>query len=139
MPYLIYVVDDDKNIRELVSMYIRKEGYSVKTFDNAEDVLAYFNREKPDMLIIDIMLPGIDGYELCKKVRIISDVPIIIISVRDEDLDKILGLELGSDDYIAKPFSPRELIARMKSVFRRVYDLHYGFYFLYVAFNYTTE
>ncbi|MFU0781726.1 MAG: DNA-binding response regulator, OmpR family, contains REC and winged-helix (wHTH) domain [Thermoanaerobacterium thermosaccharolyticum] len=113
MPYLIYVVDDDKNISELISMYIKKEGYSVRTFDNGEDVLDYFNREKPDMLIIDIMLPGIDGYELCKKVRTISDVPIIIISAKDEDLDKLLGLELGSVDYIAKPFSPRELIARI--------------------------
>ncbi|WP_434565202.1 response regulator [Thermoanaerobacterium thermosaccharolyticum] len=113
MSKLIYVVDDDKNISELVSMYIRKEGYSVKTFDNAEDVLNNFNRDKPDMLILDIMLPGTDVYELCKKVRKISDVPIIMVSAKDEDLDKLLGLELGSVDYIAKPFSPRELIARI--------------------------
>lgn len=119
MSKLIYVVDDDKNIRELVSMYIRKEGYNVRTFENAEDVLACFNKDKPDMLIIDIMLPGIDGYELCKKVRVISDVPIIIISAKGDDIDKIVGFEIGADDYISKPFSPRELIARIKSIFKR--------------------
>ncbi|MDI3476522.1 MAG: hypothetical protein PWQ59_47 [Thermoanaerobacterium sp.] len=120
MSELIYIIDDDKNIRDLMVKYVEKEGYNVKAFDNAEDVLENFNKDKPDMLILDIMMPGMDGYELCKEIRKISDVPIIIVSARDEDLDKILGLELGSDDYIAKPFSPRELIARMKSVFRRV-------------------
>lgn len=120
MSELIYIIDDDKNIRDLIVKYVEKEGYNVKAFDNAEDVLENFNKDKPDMLILDIMMPGMDGYELCKEIRKISDVPIIIVSARDEDLDKILGLELGSDDYIAKPFSPRELIARMKSVFRRV-------------------
>ncbi|KAA5806571.1 response regulator transcription factor [Thermoanaerobacterium thermosaccharolyticum] len=120
MSELIYIIDDDKNIRDLMVKYVEKEGYNVKAFDNAEDVLENFNKDKPDMLILDIMMPGMDGYELFKEIRKISDVPIIIVSARDEDLDKILGLELGSDDYIAKPFSPRELIARMKSVFRRV-------------------
>ncbi|SNX53741.1 response regulator transcription factor [Thermoanaerobacterium sp. RBIITD] len=120
MAELIYIIDDDKNIRDLIVKYIEKEGYSVKAFDNAEDVLKNFNIDKPDMLILDIMMPGMDGYELCKEIRKTSDVPIIIVSARDEDLDKVLGLELGSDDYIAKPFSPRELIARMKSIFRRV-------------------
>jgi Transcriptional regulatory protein, C terminal./Response regulator receiver domain. len=120
MSEFIYIIDDDKNIRDLIVKYVEKEGYNVKAFDNAEDVLENFNKDKPDMLILDIMMPGMDGYELCKEIRKISDVPIIIVSARDEDLDKILGLELGSDDYIAKPFSPRELIARMKSVFRRV-------------------
>lgn len=120
MSELIYVIDDDKNIRDLIVKYIEKEGYSVKAFDNADDVLKNFDTDIPDMLILDIMLPGMDGYELCKEIRKKSDVPIIIVSARDEDLDKVIGLELGSDDYIAKPFSPRELIARMKSIFRRV-------------------
>ncbi|WP_225624267.1 response regulator [Thermoanaerobacterium thermosaccharolyticum] len=120
MSELIYIIDDDKNIRDLMVKYVEKEGYNVKAFDNAEDVLANFDKDKPDMIILDIMMPGMDGYELCREIRKTSDVPIIIVSARDEDLDKILGLELGSDDYIAKPFSPRELIARMKSVFRRV-------------------
>lgn len=120
MPELIYVIDDDKNIRDLIAKYIAKEGYAVKVFESGENVLKSFDSDKPDMLILDIMMPGIDGFELCKTIRKKSDVPIIIVSARDEDLDKILGLELGSDDYIAKPFSPRELIARIKSIFRRV-------------------
>lgn len=120
MAELIYIIDDDKNIRDLMVKYVEKEGYNVKAFDNAEDALANFDKDKPDMLILDIMMPGMDGYELCREIRKTSDVPIIIVSARDEDLDKILGLELGSDDYIAKPFSPRELIARMKSIFRRI-------------------
>lgn len=117
---LIYVVDDESNIRNLIQAYLKKEGYEVEIFSSGEEMLARFNEKKPHMCIIDIMMPGIDGYELCRKIREKSDVPIIIVSAKDKELDKILGLELGGDDYLTKPFSPRELVARVKTVFRRI-------------------
>lgn len=117
---LIYVVDDEKNIRDLIKAYLDKEGYRSEIFDCGEKVLKAFNINKPDMLIIDIMMPGIDGFELCKRIRKESEVPIIIVSAKDEEIDRILGLELGSDDYLAKPFSPRELMIRVKNIFKRI-------------------
>ncbi|MDL4841065.1 response regulator transcription factor [Aquibacillus rhizosphaerae] len=116
----IFVVEDDPNIRDIVVAYLKKEGYEVQMADNAEDAWEMTNKEQPDMWVLDIMLPGMDGYELCKKIRQISEVPIIIISAKDDEVDKILGLELGSDDYLTKPFSPRELVARVKRIFKRV-------------------
>ena len=120
MPKTIYVVDDETNIREIVRSYIEKEGYTVKEFSNGEEALKAFMTAMPDMLIIDIMMPGMSGFELCNEIRKKANTPIIIVSARDEELDRILGIEMGADDYMMKPFSPRELIARIKAVFRRV-------------------
>ncbi|WP_080875383.1 response regulator transcription factor [Oceanobacillus timonensis] len=120
MSYHIGLVEDDKNIQDIVDAYLKKEGYQITVLDNAEDGWALWENNPPDMWVLDIMLPGMDGYEFCKKIRNESDVPIIIISAKDEEIDKILGLELGSDDYLTKPFSPRELIARIKRLFKRV-------------------
>ncbi|WP_164670990.1 response regulator transcription factor [Virgibacillus doumboii] len=115
----IGVVEDDSNIQSIVSAYLKKEGYNVTVLDSAEKAWELWETQPPDMWILDIMLPGMDGYEFCKKIRNESDVPIIIISAKDDEVDKILGLELGGDDYLTKPFSPRELIARVKRVLKR--------------------
>lgn len=119
MNYHIGLVEDDPNIQNIVSAYLKKEGFEVTLFDSAEKAWDIWKTNPPDMWILDIMLPGMDGYEFCKKLRNESDVPIIIISAKDEEIDKILGLELGGDDYLTKPFSPRELIARIKRLFKR--------------------
>ncbi|OEF99939.1 DNA-binding response regulator [Vulcanibacillus modesticaldus] len=116
----IFVVDDEKNIREIIIKYLEKEGYKVTSFVNGNNVLSEMKRLKPDLLVIDIMMPGIDGLELCKQIRMNSDIPIIFVSARDEELDRILGLELGADDYLTKPFSPRELVVRIKNIFKRL-------------------
>lgn len=115
----IGIVEDDPNIQNIVSAYLKKERYDVTVLGSAEEAWQLWQTNPPEMWILDIMLPGMDGYEFCKKLREISDVPIIIISAKDEEVDKILGLELGGDDYLTKPFSPRELIARMKRLFKR--------------------
>ncbi|WP_105615220.1 response regulator transcription factor [Vallitalea okinawensis] len=117
---LLYVVDDEKQIRELLKTYLEKEGYKVELFEDGQEVLDRFSEQTCDMLIIDIMMPNVDGYTLCREIRKTSEVPIIIVSAKDEEIDRILGLELGSDDYISKPFSPRELIVRVKNIFRRI-------------------
>ncbi|PWI58110.1 response regulator transcription factor [Sulfoacidibacillus thermotolerans] len=117
---LIYVVDDDENVQMVVDRYLIREGFSVKIFSGAEEAVAAMEAQLPNMVILDVMLPGMDGYEFCKWIRARSDLPIIMVSARDEEVDRILGLELGSDDYLAKPFSPRELVARVRTVFRRI-------------------
>ncbi|MFA1822854.1 response regulator transcription factor [Virgibacillus oceani] len=119
MNYHIGVVEDDANIQNIVSAYLKKEGFAVTISGSAENAWRVWESEKIDMWILDIMLPGMDGYEFCKKIRNESEVPIIIISAKDDEIDKILGLELGGDDYLTKPFSPRELVARMKRLFKR--------------------
>lgn len=119
---VIYIADDEQNIRDLVKSYLLKEGYEVYTYASGDAVLEAFIHKPSDMLIIDIMMPGLDGYSLCREIRKTSEVPIIMISAKDEEIDRILGLELGSDDYISKPFSPRELVARVKTIFRRIRD-----------------
>lgn len=119
---LIYVVDDEIKIRDLIRSYLRKEGYEAEVFEDGEQALSAFRQRPADMLIIDIMMPGMDGYSLCREVRKDSNVPIIMVSAKDDEIDRILGLELGSDDYISKPFSPRELVVRVKTIFRRVAD-----------------
>lgn len=119
MSYHIGVIEDDPNIRNIVSAFLKKEGYEVSLMDSAEKGIALWESNPPDMWIVDIMLPGMDGYEFCKKIRNESEVPIIIVSAKDEEIDKILGLELGGDDYLTKPFSPRELVARIKRIFKR--------------------
>ena len=117
----VFVIDDDANIRQLMVRYLEKEGYKVTAFENADPVLEYFTTMKPDALVLDIMMPGtMDGLDLCKKIRIISEVPIIFVSAKDEAVDRIIGLELGADDYLSKPFSPRELLVRLKIIFRRI-------------------
>lgn len=120
MNELIYVADDEKNISELIKSYLEAEGYRVQTFDDGLKVFDAYNAKKPDMMILDIMMPGMDGYSICKEVRSTSTLPILMVSAKDEEIDRILGLELGSDDYISKPFSPRELVVRVKNVFRRI-------------------
>lgn len=116
----IYVVDDEKDIREIVRSYLEKEGFLVDEFENGEEALSAANLGMPDMFIIDIMMPGMSGFELCNEIRKKANTPIIIVSARDEELDRILGIEMGADDYIPKPFSPREMVARVRAVFRRI-------------------
>ncbi len=117
----IFVIDDDANIRQLILRYLEKEGYKVTAFENADSVLDAFNAMQPDALVLDIMMPGsMDGLDLCKKIRAVSQVPIIFVSAKDEAVDRIIGLELGADDYLSKPFSPRELLVRLKIIFRRI-------------------
>lgn len=125
-PYRIAVVDDDANIRQIVEAYLRKEGYEVVGLDSAEAALKLWETEPPDLWVLDIMLPGMNGYEFCRRVRMETETPIIMISARDEEVDKILGLELGSDDYLTKPFSPRELVARVNRALRRWDQMRQG-------------
>ncbi len=117
---LIYLADDEINICNIIKSFLVREGFLVETFNNGRDILDAFNKNPCDMLIIDIMMPQIDGYSLCTQIRQKSSVPIIIVSAKDTESDKIAGLTLGSDDYLTKPFSPMELIARIKSIFRRI-------------------
>lgn len=117
----IAVVDDEKNIRELIGKYLIKEGYKVKEYPLGDDFLKDFKLgESFDLIVLDIMMEGSDGLDVCKKVREKKDTPIIFVSARSEELDRILGLELGGDDYIAKPFSPRELLVRIKNILKRI-------------------
>lgn len=116
----IFVVDDEKSIRDLIKLYLEKENYRVTLFDSGRDVVEEFNNQKPDLLVLDIMIPGSDGLELCREIRKTSDVPIVFVSARDEEFDRILGLELGGDDFLSKPFSPRELMVRIKNIFKRL-------------------
>lgn len=111
----VLVVDDDKNICELLRLYLEKEGYGVILAHDGEEAVVKFNALKPDIILLDIMLPGIDGWQVCREIRKKSNVPIIMITAKVETFDKVLGLELGADDYIVKPFDPMELVARVKS------------------------
>lgn len=115
----ILVVDDDSNICQLVKLYLDKEGYESRTVYNGKQALEVFREFTPNLVILDIMLPGMDGWQVCREIRKFSSIPIIMLSARDETFDKVLGLELGADDYVVKPFEPKELIARIKAVLRR--------------------
>ena len=115
----ILVVDDDKNICDLLRMYLEKEGYAVVMAHNGIDAVNAFNAENPDLILLDIMLPQLDGWQVCREVRKTSDVPIIMLTAKDEVFDKVLGLELGADDYVTKPFDTKEIVARIKAVLRR--------------------
>jgi DNA-binding response OmpR family regulator len=117
---LIYIADDEVKIQELIKMFLKKEGYDVETFSDGETLLSTFKKKPADMLLLDIMMPELDGFSLCTEVRKNSNVPIIIISAKDGEADKIAGLMLGSDDYMTKPFSPVELVLRVKSIFKRM-------------------
>lgn len=116
----IYIADDEKNIRELIATFLRNDNFDVVDFENGDELLAKFIEDPSDMVILDIMMPGTDGLTLCTKLREIGNVPIIIVSARDSEIDRITGITLGSDDYLTKPFSPMELVARVKSIFRRL-------------------
>ncbi|MFN4219852.1 MAG: response regulator [bacterium] len=115
----ILVVDDEKNIVELIKFHLKKENYRIVEAYKAKDALELFKKEKPDLIILDLMLPDMGGFEVCKLIRRESKVPIIMLTARGEEVDKILGFELGADDYLTKPFSPRELLARIKAVLKR--------------------
>lgn len=121
----IWVLDDEKNIRDLIRRYLEKEDYTVRTFASAEELESALISSKPDMFILDIMLPGSDGLSLCRSIRKKYDMPIIFVSARGEEFDRVLGLELGADDYLAKPFSPRELVIRVKTIMRRLQPADY--------------
>ncbi len=116
----VLIIDQDKNICELLRMWLEKEGYSVLVSNDGEEGLVKFNALKPDMVLLDVILPGIDGWQICREIRKKSNIPIIYITGKAEVFDKVLGLELGADDYIVKPFDVKEVLARMKAVMRRV-------------------
>jgi DNA-binding response OmpR family regulator len=116
----IYIADDEEPIRELISMFLLNEGYSVTAFANGDDLLRAFLDKPADMVILDVMMPGTDGMSLCTKLRERSNVPIVIVSARDSEVDRITGITLGSDDYLTKPFSPLELAVRVRALFRRL-------------------
>ena len=115
----ILVVDDDEHIAELISLYLAREGYDTKEAYSGPSAVETFESYQPSLILLDIMLPGMDGYEVCKKIRKTSNVPIIMLTAKGETFDKVLGLELGADDYVVKPFEPKELVARVKAVLRR--------------------
>lgn len=117
----ILAVDDDVNICELIRLYLEKEGYEVLLAYDGTQALNIFKSEAPSLVILDIMLPGMDGWQVCKEIRKVSDIPIIMLTAKGETFDKVLGLELGADDYMVKPFETKELVARIKAVLRR-YD-----------------
>lgn len=120
MPERILVVDDEPSIVELVSYNLRRSGYEVVTADNGEDGLRIAEQGGLDLLILDVMLPGIDGFEVLRAVRRSSDVPVLMLTARGEEADRVVGFEIGADDYVAKPFSPRELTGRVKAILRRL-------------------
>jgi two-component system alkaline phosphatase synthesis response regulator PhoP len=115
----VLVVDDERNIVELVRLYLEKEGFAVVTAADGEQALTQFERIDPDLVVLDLMLPKMDGFEVCRQLRRRSDVPILMLTARSEDVDAIVGLELGADDYVTKPFNPRALVARVKAILRR--------------------
>ena len=115
----ILVIDDERNIVDLLRLYLEKEGWAVLAAGNGEDGLALHLRHEPDLVILDLMLPRIDGFEVCRELRRRGDTPILMLTARDDDVDSIVGLELGADDYVTKPFNPRALIARVKAILRR--------------------
>ena len=115
----ILIVDDDEHISELISLYLTKEFYNTKIVYDGEEALRQFRHFSPNLILLDLMLPGIDGYQVCREIRQQSNVPIIMLSAKGEVFDKVLGLELGADDYIIKPFDSKELVARVKAVLRR--------------------
>jgi two-component system alkaline phosphatase synthesis response regulator PhoP len=115
----VLVVEDESSIASFVALYLKNAGYGVKTAATGNEALADVAAETPALIVLDLMLPDIDGIEVCRRIRKSSDVPILMLTARDEDVDKIIGLEVGADDYLTKPFNPRELVARVKSILRR--------------------
>ena len=117
-PYIL-IVDDDPNIAHLVQLYLEKEGFTVKVAQRGDDALTEFRRLPPDLMLLDLMLPGVHGWQVLKTIRKTSTIPVIMLTAKDETFDKVLGLELGADDYVTKPFDAKELVARVKAVLRR--------------------
>ena len=115
----VLVVEDEASIASFVSLYLKNAGYEVRTAANGTEALISVQKSQPSLIVLDLMLPDIDGIEICRRIRQKSDVPILMLTARDEDVDKIIGLEVGADDYMTKPFNPRELVARVKSILRR--------------------
>ena len=118
----ILVVDDDANICELLRLYLTKEGYQVTVANDGEEGLEKFNAVKPDMVLLDVMMPRMDGLEVCRRIRKAGNTPVMMLTAKGEIEDRIIGLELGADDYLIKPFSPRELVARVRALFRRAHQ-----------------
>jgi two-component system alkaline phosphatase synthesis response regulator PhoP len=115
----VLVVEDESSIASFVALYLKNAGYTVRTAANGAEALSQVAAALPALIVLDLMLPDIDGIEVCRRIRKTSDVPILMLTARDEDVDKIIGLEVGADDYLTKPFNPRELVARVKSILRR--------------------
>jgi two-component system, OmpR family, alkaline phosphatase synthesis response regulator PhoP len=115
----VLVVEDETSIASFVALYLKNAGYRVQTAGTGQDALDLLSHDRPDLIVLDLMLPDIDGIEVCRRIRRGSDIPILMLTARDEDVDKIIGLEVGADDYLTKPFNPRELVARVKSILRR--------------------
>jgi two-component system alkaline phosphatase synthesis response regulator PhoP len=115
----VLVVEDESSIASFVALYLKNAGYVVRTASSGSEALSQVAADMPGLIVLDLMLPDIDGIEVCKRIRQTSDVPILMLTARDEDVDKIIGLEVGADDYLTKPFNPRELVARVKSILRR--------------------
>jgi len=119
MTQQVLIVEDEIKLAKIISEYLNQSGFTSHTITNGLDVVAWVKQHQPDLILLDIMLPGVDGMEICKQLRAFSNVPIIMVTARVEEVDRLLGLELGCDDYICKPFSPREVVARVKAVLRR--------------------
>ena len=120
MPKKILIVEDEANIRELLRLYLEREGYTVLEAENGVEGIKKWKSDKPDMLLLDVMMPVMDGWEVCKEIRAESDVPIIMLTAKGETADRVSGLEMGADDYIVKPLEMPEVIARVRAVFRRI-------------------
>ncbi len=120
MAETILIVDDEQRIVDLATMYLEQEGFVVSSVNDGREALETILNDPPGLVVLDLMLPGMDGFEICRRVRASSNVPIIMLTARNDDIDKIVGLELGADDYLTKPFNPRELVARVKAILRRL-------------------
>jgi len=120
MTQQVLIVEDEVKLARILSEYLNQSGFTSHMIANGLEVVAWVKQHKPDLILLDIMLPGVDGIEICKQLRVFSNVPIIMVTARVEEVDRLLGLELGCDDYICKPFSPREVVARVKAVLRRM-------------------
>ena len=119
MPETILIADDEASIRDLARLYLEKEGFRVRTAEDGVAALDEVRRDPPALLILDLMMPRMDGWEVCRRVRAEGNLPILMLTARDQDIDKIVGLEMGADDYLTKPFNPRELVARVRAILRR--------------------
>ena len=119
MPETILIVDDEQHIIDLAKLYLEQDGYKTSSATDGKSALQKILHEKPNLIVLDLMLPELDGWEVCRRVRAESDVPIIMLTARSDDIDRIVGLELGADDYLTKPFNPRELVARVRAILRR--------------------
>jgi DNA-binding response OmpR family regulator len=120
MSKTILVVDDDATIRDILERYLRREGFAVRTTADGQTALQTVSTEKPDLIVLDLMLPQLDGWEICRRLRAETTIPILMLTARGEEYERILGLGLGADDYVTKPFSPGEVVARIKAIFRRI-------------------